>query len=127
MHTVRTRIPQEQGITRKRRKRWRDWWKHSRVGQLRRVLRKLLSEVEHAWVKERKAEGKGSWLHILDDPDKALTELLEFMAARCFVHNNHQSIVRGYLAANNFFHKIFAGWELPMSHCMIVAVGKWIV
>ena len=43
-----------------------------------------------------------------------------------FVHNYRQSTVRGYSAAINFFHKVFAGWELPMSHCMIEAVGKGI-
>ena len=77
-------------------------------------------------MKERKTQGKGPWLHTVDDPNEALTELLEFMTSRCFVHNNQQSIVRGYLAAINFFHKMFAGWELPLSHCMIVAVGKGI-
>ena len=80
----------------------------------------------NTWVKERKAQGKGPWLHTLNDPNEALTEVLEFMTSRCFVHNNQQSTVRGYLAAINFFHKMFAGWELPMSHCMIVAVGKGI-
>ena len=48
------------------------------------------------------------------------------MASRFFVHNNRQSTVGGYLAAMNFFHKMFAGWALPTSHCMIVAVGKGI-
>ena len=33
---------------------------------------------------------------------------------------------RGYLAAIKYFHKMFAGWELPTSHCMVVAVGKGI-
>ena len=46
------------------------------------------------------------------------------MASRCFVHNNQQSTVRGYLAAINVIHKMFAGCELPTSHCMILAVGK---
>ena len=63
-------------------------------------------------------------MQALDDPDKALNTLLEFTASRCFVHNNQQSTVRGYLAAINFFHKIFAGSEPPTSHCMIMAVGK---
>jgi len=80
----------------------------------------------NTWVKERQAQGKGPWLQTVDDPDATLTELLEFMTSRCFVHNNQQSTVRGYLAAINFFHKMFAGRELPLSHCMIVAVGKGI-
>ena len=48
------------------------------------------------------------------------------MASRCFVHNNLQSTVRGYLAAIIFSHKMFGGWELRMSHSIIVAVGKGI-
>ena len=46
------------------------------------------------------------------------------MACRCFVHNNQQTTVWGYLAAIKFFHKLYAGWELPPSHGMIVTVGK---
>ena len=65
-------------------------------------------------------------MHALDDPDAALNDLLEFMASRCFVHNNQQSTVRGYLAAMIFFYKMFAGWELPTSHCMTFAVGRGI-
>ena len=80
----------------------------------------------NVWVKERKGQGKGPWLHTLADPDQALGEVLEFMACRCFVHNNQQSTVRGYLAAIKYFHKMHAGWELPTSRCMITAVGKGI-
>ena len=40
------------------------------------------------------------------------------------MQNNQQSTATGYLAAIKFFHRIYAGWELPTSHCMIVAVGK---
>ena len=57
----------------------------------------------NTWGKERKAQGKGPWLHTVDDPNEALTELLEFMTSRCFVHHNQQSTVRGYLAAINLF------------------------
>ena len=79
------------------------------------------------WVAERAAQGKGPWLkHKPDDPNQALTELMEFMACRCYVHNNQQSTVRGYLATIKLLHKMYAGWELPTSHCMIVAVGKGI-
>ena len=76
----------------------------------------------NTWLKERKTQGKGPWLNALDNPDEVLNDLLEFMASRCFVHNNQQSTVRGYLAAINLFHKMFAECELPTSHCM--AVGK---
>ena len=76
-------------------------------------------------VKERIAQGKGPWLHVLDDPDEALSDL-EFISSHCFVHNNQQSTVRGNLAAINFSHKMFPGRELPTSHCMILAVGKGI-
>lgn len=48
------------------------------------------------------------------------------MASRCFVDKNQQSTVRRYLAAIILFHKMFAGWELPMSHCVIVAVVRGI-
>ena len=51
---------------------------------------------------------------------------MEFMASRCYVHNNQESTVRGYLAAIEFLHKMYAGWKLPTSHRMIVAVGKGI-
>ena len=61
-----------------------------------------------------------------DNPNQALYELMEFMACRCFVHNNQQTTVWGYLAAIKFFHKLYAGWELPTSHGMTVAVGKGI-
>lgn len=36
------------------------------------------------WVKERRAQGKGPWLHTLADPDQVLSEVLEFMACRRF-------------------------------------------
>ena len=65
-------------------------------------------------------------LHALDDPDGVLNDLLEFKTFRCFVHNNHQSTVRGCLAAIIFFYKMFAGCELPTSHCMDLAVGRGI-
>ena len=80
----------------------------------------------NTWVKESQAQGKEPWLHTLADLKEVLSDLLRFMASRCFVHNHRRSTVRGYLAAINFFHKMFAGWELPMSHCMISAVGKGI-
>ena len=40
------------------------------------------------------------------------------------MHNNQLSTVRGYLAAIKYFHKMYAGWELPTSYCMSAAVGK---
>ena len=41
-------------------------------------------------------------------------------------NNNHPSTVRGYLAAIQFFHKLYLGWELTTSHYIIAAAGKWI-
>ena len=77
------------------------------------------------WVVERAAQGKGPWLQPNPDgPSRVLTELVEFVARLCFVHNNQQSTVQGYLTAINYFHKMYAGWELPRSHCMIVPVEK---
>ena len=81
----------------------------------------------NVWVSGRKSQGKGPWLHFDPaDPNRALSELMELIACRCYVHNNQQSTVRGYLAAIKFFHKMYAGWDLPTSHRMIVAVGKGI-
>ena len=42
----------------------------------------------NTWVKERKAQGEGPWLHALDDPDEALNDLLEVMASRFFAHTS---------------------------------------
>lgn len=44
----------------------------------------------------------------------------------CFVYKNQSQAVKRYLAAIKYFHEMFAGWDLPTSHCMIVAVGKGI-
>ena len=50
----------------------------------------------NTWVGERAAQGVGPWLqHNPNNPNQALYELMEFMACRCFVHNNQQSTVRG--------------------------------
>ena len=94
------------------------------LGSVGKSTQKNYSAKWSTWVKERKAQGKAPRLHTFDDPDEALTGLLEFMAFRCFVQNNQQPTVRGYFAPIIFFHKMFAGWELPTSHCMIVAAGK---
>ena len=95
------------------------------LGSAGKSTQKLRRGSGNTWVKKRKVQGKGPWLKSVDDPNKALTGPLEFMTSRCFVQNIHQSAVR-YLAAIIVFHKMFAGWELPLSHCMIVAVGKGI-
>lgn len=70
-------------------------------------------------------KGKGPWLH-LTDASQVLKLLLEFMAWRLFSFNNQQTTVRGYLAAIKFYHKLYLGWELPTSHCTIVAAGRGI-
>ena len=46
------------------------------------------------------------------------------MACRLFSFNNQQSTVRGYLAAIKFCHKLYLGWEVTTSHCVITAAGK---
>ena len=82
----------------------------------------------NVWVAERKAQGKGPWLQYNPaDPNRALSGLMEFMACRCHVHNNQRSTVRGYLAAIKFHHKMYAGWELPTSHCTSGDVRKGII
>ena len=46
------------------------------------------------------------------------------MSYRYFVCKSWNQTVRGYLSAIKFFHKIYAGWELSTTHCMVLAVGK---
>ena len=79
----------------------------------------------NTWLEFMKKKGRGPWLNLLDKSE-VLTLLLEFMACRMFSFNNQQSAVRGYLAATKFFHRLYLGWELTTSHCMIAAAGKGI-
>ena len=72
-----------------------------------------------------KNKGRGSCLNLLDKSEE-LSLLLEVMACRLFSFNNQQYTARGYLAAIKFFHKLYLGWELTTSHCMIAAAGKGI-
>ena len=74
----------------------------------------------------RAARGKGPWLLEKDGVEEAVRELTTFMSYRCFVSKNQSQTVRGYLSAIKFFHKMYAGWELPTTHCMVIAVGKGI-
>ena len=122
MHTVHARYHRNRG-QQETRKRWQDWSKRSRLVQSGKVGRKTIAKW-NTRVKERKAQGRGPWLHTVDVPNEALTELLEFMTTRCFVRNHQHSAVRGYLATINFFYKMSAGSKLPLSHCMTTAVGK---
>ena len=78
-----------------------------------------------AWTKFMSKKGMGPWLHLLDAA-VVINTLLEFMACRLFAFDNQLSTVRGYLAAIKFFHKLHLGWEVPTSHCLIVAAGKGI-
>ena len=49
----------------------------------------------NVWVAERKAQGKGPWLQYNPSASsQVLSELLELMGCRCYVHNNQQSIVK---------------------------------
>ena len=74
----------------------------------------------------RAARGKGPWLLEKDGVEEAVRELTTFMSYRCFVFKNQSQTVRGYLSAIKFFHKMYAGWELHTTHCMVLAVGKGI-
>ena len=67
------------------------------IGSVWQSTQKTCLEKWTTWVKERKAQGKGPWLNALDGPHEVLNDLLESMASPCFVHNNHQPTVRGYL------------------------------
>lgn len=78
------------------------------------------------WVGWRTRLRKSPWLREAEGTDTAVREITEFMAFRCFVCKNQSQTIRGYLAAIKYFHKMFAGWELPTSHCMVIAVEKGI-
>ena len=117
-------LSQEQGATKEEKEEAARLVKTLELGPIAKSVRNNYLAKWNTWGKERKAQGKGPWLHTVNGPNEALTELLEFMKSRYFVHNNQQPTVRGCLAAISVFHKMFAGWELPASHCMLVAVGK---
>ena len=76
-----------------------------------------------AWTEFMRRKGMGPWLHLLDEA-VVVSLLLEFMACRLFVHCNQQSTIRGYLSAVKHYHKLHLGWEVPTSHCLLVAAGK---
>lgn len=76
-------------------------------------------------MQERACQKKGPWLCDRDGKDCAARELTTLMVFRCFVREK-QRPVKGYLAGAKYVHKIFAGWDLPTSHCRVFAVGKGI-
>lgn len=69
--------------------------------------------------REESVASKGGWSR--RSSEKRLTK---FMALRCFTFENQSQIIRGYLSAMKYFHRMLGGWELPTSHCMVAAVGK---
>lgn len=85
--------------------------------------RKLYDAKWSTWKSFMEKKGKEPWLHGLTESE-VLVLLLEFMACRVYVFNNQQTTIRGYLAAIKFYHKRYQGWDLPTSHCLIVAAGK---
>ena len=76
------------------------------------------------WTTERAKANLGPWLHEADGVDSAVRELTVFMASRCMSYKNQSQTVKGYLAAIKYFHKLYAGWELPTSHFRVAAVTK---
>ena len=48
------------------------------------------------------------------------------MSYRCLVYTgkNQSQTVRKYVWAITFFHEMHAGWELPTTHCTVLAVQK---
>ena len=88
--------------------------------------RKEYSGRFRTFVTFRAATGNGPWLLDKDGVEEAVRELTTFMSYRCFVCKNQSQTVRGYLSAIKFFHKMYAGCELPTTHCMVLAVGKGI-
>ena len=95
------------------------------LGAVSESTKKYLSKWK-TWAKERARSSLGPWLLEVDGVDSAVTALTRFMASMRFVHKNQSGTVRGYSAAIKHFYKMYAGWELPTAHCMIVAVGKGI-
>ena len=77
------------------------------------------------WLEFMKKKRRGPWLNLLGKSE-VLTLLLKCMACRLFSFTNQRPTVRWYLAAIKFFHKLYLGWELTTSHCMIAAAGKGI-
>lgn len=77
------------------------------------------------WLEFMKLKERGPWLHLTDEAE-VIDLLPEFMACRLFSFNNQQSTVRGYLAAIKFFHKLCIAWDLPTTHCTILAAAKGI-
>ncbi|CAB1108257.1 unnamed protein product [Ectocarpus sp. CCAP 1310/34] len=76
------------------------------------------------WTAERAKANLSPWLYGEDGVDSAARELTLFMASRCLVHKNQSQMVKGYLAAIKYFHKLYASWELLTSHFRVVAVGN---
>ena len=74
----------------------------------------------------RAARGKEPLLLEKDGAEEAVRELTTFMPYRCLVYTgkNQSQTEREYLWATTFFHKMYAGWELPTRHCTILAMEK---
>lgn len=87
------------------------------------ATRKVYDAKWKIWKSFMGEKGREPWLHSLNESE-VLSILLEFMACRVYVFNNQQTTIRGYFAAINFYHKLYQGRELPMSHCLLVAAGK---
>lgn len=79
-----------------------------------------------AWKKARLESGKEPLLLGSKGAGDAVKALVEFMTMRCFVHRNQSQTVRGCMAAIKYFHNMYAEWDLPTTHFMVVAVGKGI-
>lgn len=89
------------------------------------------STKKRTWTSERcgcrrHRQKKGPWLCERDGIDCAARELTKIMALHCFLYKKQSQMVKGNLAAVTYFHNMFAGWGLPTSPCIIVAVGKGI-
>lgn len=84
---------------------------------------KVYAATWKTWLEFMRRKGQGPWLNLMDY-SIVLDLLLEFLVCSLFVFNNQQSTVRGYFAAIKSFHKLWVGWELPTSHCLIAAAGR---
>ena len=79
----------------------------------------------NTWIEFVKKKARGPWLNLLGKSE-VLTLLLKSMACQLFSFTNQRPTVRAYLAAIKFSHKLYLGWGLTTSHCMITAAGKGI-
>lgn len=76
-----------------------------------------------AWAAERAKVNLGPWVYEEDGVDSAARELTVLMASRGLSYKIHRQTIKGYLTTIKYFHKLQAGWELPISHFRLCISG----